>query len=185
MYTARNDDTTPRTVLIEHPSRKSWKLDEKGAQPEEAASGFYRFRVNVEPKAATTLTLRESQPTYTSYQLTNVDDNQIKLWLRQRSITPEMEAAFRKIVERKNRVAALDDETSMKRDEERQKIYDDQQRLRENLEGAERNGRGNCALGRSGIRNSSRIRKRGLKRCSASQTTWERSRSKHKANWTR
>ena len=43
-----------------------------------------------------------------------------------------MEAALRKIVEQKNRVAALDAEIS-RRNNEKQKIYDDQQRIRENL----------------------------------------------------
>ena len=67
-----------------------------------------------------------------SYPLTNLDDDQIKLFLQQESITPEIEAAFRKIVEQKGRVAALDEEIAKRRDET-QKIYDDQQRLRENL----------------------------------------------------
>jgi predicted nucleic acid-binding Zn-ribbon protein len=52
--------------------------------------------------------------------------------VRERSINPEIESALRKIVEQKNRVAALDAELT-RREEETQKIYDDQQRLRENL----------------------------------------------------
>jgi len=43
-----------------------------------------------------------------------------------------VEAALRKIVEQKGRVATTEDEIT-KRDDERQKIFDDQQRLRENL----------------------------------------------------
>jgi chromosome segregation ATPase len=43
-----------------------------------------------------------------------------------------VEAAFRKIVEQKSRVAALEAEIS-RRETETQKIYDDQQKLRENL----------------------------------------------------
>jgi chromosome segregation ATPase len=52
--------------------------------------------------------------------------------LRQKSINADIEAAFHQIVEQKTRVAALEDEIS-KRDDETKKIYDDQQRLRENL----------------------------------------------------
>jgi hypothetical protein len=132
VYTVRDDDTSPRTVLIEHPLRGGWRIAESGPKPDETTSDVYRFRINVEPKATATLTVRESKPLEASFSLTNVTDDQIKLFLKQESITPEVEAALRKIVEQKNRIAALDTEISS-RDDETQKIYDDQQRLRENL----------------------------------------------------
>ncbi|MGA8013399.1 MAG: hypothetical protein WB949_13300 [Candidatus Acidiferrales bacterium] len=72
------------------------------------------------------------KPLEASFSLTNLTDDQIKIFLKQESIAPEVEAAFRKIVEQKNRIAALDAEVSS-RDDETQKIYDDQQRQRENL----------------------------------------------------
>jgi len=131
-YTIRDDDTTPRTVLIEHPLRAGWTIADDGPKPEETTSSVYRFRVNVEPKGTATLHLRESSPMETRYELTNLTDDQIKLFIQQRSINSAVEAEFRKIVEQKDRVAALDDEIS-KRDDEKQKIYDDQQRLRENM----------------------------------------------------
>ena len=43
-YTVRDDDTTPRTVLIEHPLRVGWKLAEGTPKPEETTSNDYRFR---------------------------------------------------------------------------------------------------------------------------------------------
>src|SRR6185437_7867837 len=49
-YTVRDDDTTPRTVLIEHPLRVGWKLAEGTPKPEETTSNVYRFRVSVKPK---------------------------------------------------------------------------------------------------------------------------------------
>jgi Skp family chaperone for outer membrane proteins len=58
--------------------------------------------------------------------------DQITLFLQQKSINPEMEAAFRTIVVQKDKIAALDTEIA-RREGETQKIYDDQQRLRENL----------------------------------------------------
>jgi hypothetical protein len=132
VYTVRDDDTSPRTVLIEHPLRGGWRIAEGGLKPDEATSDVYRFRISVEPKATATIAVRESKPLEASFSLTNLTDDQIKLFLKQESITPEVEAAFRKIVEQKNRIAALDAEVSS-RDDETQKIYDDQQRLRENL----------------------------------------------------
>jgi len=131
-YTVRDDDTTPRTVLIEHPLRAGWKLAESGPKPDETTSSVYRFRVSVAPKKTAILDIHEAEPIETRYAISNVTDDQIALFLRQKSINPEVEAALRKIVEQKNSVAALQDEIS-RRDAEKQKIYDDQQRIRENL----------------------------------------------------
>ena len=131
-YTVRNEDTTPRTVVIEHPARPGWKLAADAPKPEETSPGLYRFRLTVEPKKTVTLTINEVRPLDTRYELTNLDDNQIKLFLQQRSINPEVEQALRRIVEQKNRVAALESEIE-KRESESQKIFDDQERLRENL----------------------------------------------------
>ena len=131
-YTVRDDDTTPRTVLIEHPLRVGWKLAEGTPKPEETTSNVYRFRVSVKPKETSKLEVGESEPLDTRYEISNVTDDQITLFLRQKSINTEVEAALRKIVEQKNRVAALDAEIS-RRNDEKQKIYDDQQRIRENL----------------------------------------------------
>ncbi|HEV2222818.1 MAG TPA: carboxypeptidase regulatory-like domain-containing protein, partial [Candidatus Acidoferrales bacterium] len=131
-YTVRDDDTTPRTVLIEHPLRVGWKLAEGTPKPEETTSNVYRFRVSVKPKETSKLEVGESEPLDTRYEISNVTDDQITLFLNQKSINTEVEAALRKIVEQKNRVAALDAEIS-RRNNEKQKIYDDQQRIRENL----------------------------------------------------
>ncbi|HEY0704485.1 MAG TPA: hypothetical protein VGD60_17055, partial [Candidatus Acidoferrales bacterium] len=131
-YLIRNDDTTPRIVLIEHPLRAGWKIGDDVAKPEETTSTLYRFRENVEPKATTRLSIWESKPIETRYELTNLTNDQIEVFLKQRSINPEIEQALRKIVQQKDTVGALEEERS-RREDELQKIYDDQQRLRENL----------------------------------------------------
>jgi hypothetical protein len=131
-YTVRNDDTTPRSILVEHPLRAGWVISKDGPKPEETTSALYRFRVKVDPQATATLAVNESRPMENRYELTNLTDDQIRIFLQQRSINAAVEAEFRKIVEQKNRVVALDAEIS-KREDETQKIYDDQQRLRENL----------------------------------------------------
>jgi hypothetical protein len=131
-YTIRNDDTTSRIVLIEHPLRAGWTISEGGPKPEETTSASYRFRETIEPKATTKFTVRESSPLDARFQLTNLTDDQITAFLQQKSINPEIEAAFHKIVAQKDKVASLDTEIA-RREAETTKIYDDQQRLRENL----------------------------------------------------
>lgn len=88
--------------------------------------------MKLEPKVSTSFTIHESSPLETRYALTNLDDDQIKLFLSQRSINSAVETDFRKIVQQKNLIAGIDAEIQ-KRDDEKQKIYDDQQRLRENM----------------------------------------------------
>ena len=78
------------------------------------------------------LTVRESKALSTSYQISDCDEDRLKLFIQQKSINPEIEAALRKIIDQKIRVSALEDEQT-KREDESKSIYDDQQRIRENL----------------------------------------------------
>jgi hypothetical protein len=131
-YTIRNDDTTPRTVLIEHPVRPNWNLNPNDAKPEETTSSVYRFRVAVGAKGTATFTVREAAPLEASYQISGVTSEQVTLLLQEKAINPAIEAELQKIIAQKAHVAELNDEVT-NRDDERDKIFDDQQRLRENM----------------------------------------------------
>ncbi|HKQ87261.1 MAG TPA: carboxypeptidase regulatory-like domain-containing protein, partial [Candidatus Acidoferrales bacterium] len=131
-YTIRNDDTSGRTVLIEHPVRAGWNLNPNDPKPDETTLTAYRFRVNVGAKGTATFTVREAAPLEARYALSNVTNEQVALFLQERSINPAVEAALRKIVAQKDQVSQLDDQIS-EREDETQKIFDDQQRLRENM----------------------------------------------------
>src|SRR4029077_8953366 len=131
-YIVRNEDTTPRTLVIERSARPEWKLAEDGPQPEEKASGLYRFRLSIEPKKTEKLVVNETRPLYTTFSLGSVTNDQIDLFLRQKTINAEIEKSLRKIVEKKNEVADLNAQA-----QSHQKVIDqiftDQGRLRENM----------------------------------------------------
>ena len=131
LYTIRNRDTTTRTVVIEHPARPGWRLtdDEK---PAESSASFHRFRLTVEPTKTTTLLVKEYRPILNSYQLTNVNDNQIKFFLEQKMINPEVEKALRKIALEKSDLAVLEAVITGRRSQV-SSITEDQQRVRENM----------------------------------------------------
>jgi Carboxypeptidase regulatory-like domain len=131
-YTARNEDTSPRTLIVEHPARIGWNLSPDSPKPEETSMGSYRFRVSVAPKQTATLEIDESSPLETRFELNNVTDDQLALMVREGSVNPSIENALRGILEQKAHVAGLNSEAE-KRDNEITRIYDDQQRLRENL----------------------------------------------------
>lgn len=130
-YTIRNRDASSRTLVIEHPARQGWKLtdDEK---PAESSTSFHRFRLTVEPKMTTTLVVKEYRPILNSYQLTNVTDNEIKFFLEQKMINPEVEKALRRIVAQKNDIAVIEAVITGRRSQV-SSISDDQQRVRENM----------------------------------------------------
>jgi hypothetical protein len=131
-YIVRNEDTTPRTLVIEHPARPEWKLREDGSKPEEKAVGLYRFRLNVEPKKTERLVVNEAKPLYSLYELNVVTNDQIEFLLRQRSINADIEKALRTVTAQKKVVADLDG-TIKEHQKAIDQIFTDQGRLRENM----------------------------------------------------
>lgn len=131
-YTVRNQDDAPRVLVIEHPARFGWSFLSKSTQPEERAPGTNRFRLEIAAKATATLPVEEVHPLFTTYQISNLTDEQIVYFSKQGSITAEMADALKKISAQKAVVAKLEQEM-----EDRQKdidrIVDDQGRLRENM----------------------------------------------------
>ena len=131
-YIVRNEDTTPRALVIEHPARPEWKLSDNGPKPEEKAIGLYRFRVNIDPKKTERLVINEARPLYTEYALNGITDDQIGMFLFQKSINPDIEKALRTITAQKNVVADLDG-TIKEQQRTIDQIFTDQERLRENM----------------------------------------------------
>ncbi|MGA8273462.1 MAG: DUF4139 domain-containing protein [Candidatus Sulfotelmatobacter sp.] len=130
-YTIRNRDTSARTIVIEHPARPGWKLTDD-AKPAESSTSFHRFRLTVEPKKTETLLVKEYRPVMNSYQLSNVSEEQIKFFLAQKMINPEIEQALRKLIVQKSSIAVLDGEAASRK-AKISGISEDQQRVRENM----------------------------------------------------
>jgi hypothetical protein len=130
-YTFRNEDSSPRTVIVEHPVRTGYTLRSE-AQPVETSAGWMRFRIEVAPKQTASLGIDEARPIQSSYQLTNITDAQVSLFVRENSIDKTVEAALRRILAQKDVIADLESQKEA-RDSQMEKIFDDQQRLRENM----------------------------------------------------
>jgi hypothetical protein len=132
LYTVRNEDEAVRQLIVEHPARASWSLVNGSKQPEEKAPSVYRFRLEVPAKATATLPVEEARVQETTYQLSDLNDDQIALFVRQRIINPEMQQALAKITAQKAIVAKLEGEMEL-RQKDIERIVDDQGRLRENM----------------------------------------------------
>ncbi|HWC97981.1 MAG TPA: carboxypeptidase regulatory-like domain-containing protein [Candidatus Sulfopaludibacter sp.] len=130
-YTMRNEDTSPRTVIIEHPVRNGYELRNE-AKPLETTADWMRFRVAVEPKQTTSFVVEEARPLQQTYQISNITNDQLAIFVRQKSIGPAIEEALHKVLAQKAVVAGLSEQKDAC-EEETTRIFDDQQRLRENI----------------------------------------------------
>ncbi len=130
-YVIRNNDEKARAVILEHPVRTGWKMADT-PPPAESSASYHRFRVEAKAKATTEFTVREETPQETTYIISNVTPEQIQLWVRERSIDPEIEKALSGIVARKAEINAFAQKMA-ELDREQNEIFRDQERVRGNL----------------------------------------------------
>jgi hypothetical protein len=130
-YTLRNEDTSPRTVIVEHPVRAGYDL-RSDVKPTETTSDWMRFRVQVPSKQTVALAVDEARPVQNTVAISSVTGQQVDFFLSQKSIDQTVAEALRKVLAQKQAVDDLESQKS-ERDDEAEKIFDDQQRLRENM----------------------------------------------------
>jgi chromosome segregation ATPase len=78
------------------------------------------------------LPIVETHTQQATYELSNLEGGQIELFVKQKTITPEMAQALSKITAQKGVVASLEAEME-NRQKDIDRIVDDQGRLRENM----------------------------------------------------
>jgi len=132
LYSVRNQDAAPRTLVVEHAARAGWSLAKDATEPEEKAPGIYRFRLEVPAKATASLPVEETRTLDVTYSISNLNSDQIGLFVKAKTITPEMAQALQKIMDQKAVVAKLEEEME-NRQKDIDRIVEDQGRLRENM----------------------------------------------------
>jgi chromosome segregation ATPase len=118
-------------VVIEHPVREGWKLVEAN-KPEETSATHYRFRVVVDPNKTNELNVEEFHTDTTSSALTDLTDDQVQVLIAENNITPELQAAFHRVLDQKNKISDLQAQINL-REKELNEINRDQARIRENM----------------------------------------------------
>lgn len=132
LYTVKSQEDTPRTLVVEHTVDPGTYLSKGTKEPAERAPGTYRFEMEVAPRATASLPVEEVKPLQTQYQLTNIEDTQIAVFVQNGTITGEMAGALRKISAQKALVSQLEEEME-NRQKDIDRIVADQERLRENM----------------------------------------------------
>jgi hypothetical protein len=132
VYAVRNEDSSPRVVIIEHPARAGWILSGDTPQPAESGAGFHRFRLTVEPRKSASLTVEESYPRDVRVTIASMTEEQLAVFLRGPGAAAAVQAALRPIVEKKQAIAAIARDLAA-RQAETGRIAEDQARVRENM----------------------------------------------------
>jgi len=131
-YIIRNEDTSARTLILEHPVRAGWKLA-TDLKPEEKSATAYRFRVAVPSKETVTFVVEETSPTSSSVSINDLNYNSLELYVNRKELTPELEQALREILAKKDAIVQLDADLKAKHADV-DRIFHDQERLRENMQ---------------------------------------------------
>ncbi len=131
-YTVTNSDTTPRSVVIEHPASPGWQFLDKELKPEETSNSYHRFRVKLAPASTERLVVAEYYPQESTYSLNTIDDNLVGFILKTQGIQPEIEAALRHLLAKKDEIAGIQLQIQERRDE-LERIGKEQARIRENM----------------------------------------------------
>jgi hypothetical protein len=131
-YTVRNQDDAARSVIIEHLARTDAALAKGTKEPEERAPGVYRFKLDVPGKSTASLPVEEIRVLQSNYEIANLGDDQIAVFSKNGTITPDMAQALQKISAQKAVVSKLE-EGMEDRQKDIDRIVEDQGRLRENM----------------------------------------------------
>jgi len=131
-FTIRNADTDPRQVIVEYPLQPGWKLAPGTPTPEESTESYQRFRVPVDAGKTAELTVEAVHPEEETYELTNLDDDEVVLLTDQKRLSPGMQQAFDRILKQKEKIEGLSTEINERKHESDQ-ISADQARIRENM----------------------------------------------------
>jgi hypothetical protein len=130
-YALRNEDTKARTAIIEHRVRTGYELLSED-RPVETSSGWMRFRKQIDPKQTAQLVVEESRPISSTFSVEKISGEQLEVFVRGGAISKSIEEALRKILAQKEVVSNFEAKKSAK-ESDVEAIFEDQQRLRENI----------------------------------------------------
>jgi len=131
VYSARNEDSEARLLVVEHPVRSGWTLGGT-IKPEESTPSAHRFRVPIAPRTTATFAVDESRTIDTQIAVAALTDDQVALFIRDKMIDATLQAQLQEVQRRKTEIFGLMQRID-KLEEESAQIERDQQRVRENM----------------------------------------------------
>ncbi len=102
-YTFRNEDSTPRTVIIEHPVRTNYEL-RGDTKPIETTASLMRFRLTIAPKETAALPVEEVRPLSSVFQISSITSEQLMMFVEGKTINQGIESALRSVIAHRARL---------------------------------------------------------------------------------
>lgn len=130
-YTARNENSTPVTLLIEHRTRPGWSV-KADIQAAETTPDTQRFRLTVDGGKEATLSVQEVHPTQTSISIGELTDQYISSGMRESMFTDELRNALKPTIDKRVELAGVERQLA-ELNSQQEAIRSDQERLRENM----------------------------------------------------
>ena len=130
-YTVRNTGQQPKTLVVEHPVRKQWKLA-AGIKPAETTARHYRFRLELPAGKTAKLKVEEEHEISSSIALTNLTPELLATYVTNKALSPEAERQLKQLFALKEEVVVVKREAKEKK-EEIDELFRDQNRLRQNI----------------------------------------------------
>jgi len=131
VYRIKNNADSDRNIVIEHPLRNGWNLVSPSS-PEDKSGNYYRFKINMDKKSATSFTVQEERIVSQRISLNSITENEIRIWMsgadmddKTREKLAPLVSLARDIAESSKRIRSFDST--------KDSIYGSQNRVRQNL----------------------------------------------------
>jgi hypothetical protein len=132
-YEVQNKKTDPIDLVIEHP-KSNYKIDEDATKkPTEETENYFRWKFKVEPKTTSKFKVRELYVRYTSEYIKDVSFETLKYYYNNNYISKRDFKEIEDIIELQREINKLK-KSNGNLENERNQIYNEQSRLRQNLE---------------------------------------------------
>ncbi len=130
-YTVRNTGSKPKTLVVEHPVRKEWKLA-AGIKPAETTARHYRFRLELPTGETAKLKVQEEHEISSSIALTNLTPELLATYVRNKALSPAAQRQLKQLFALKEEVVVAKREAAEQK-KEIDELFNDQNRLRQNI----------------------------------------------------
>lgn len=135
-YTIRNVDPRAKTLIIEHPLNSESKLL-SDVKPTETTANHNRFEVKLAASGTDKFVVREERIIDNVEQISNLNDDQILIYQRNRNLTDTARKQLDQIVAKKREIQAANAQNG-RFTTEINEVVQDQSRIRQNLESLNR-----------------------------------------------
>ena len=132
LYRVRNEDATPRTLVIEHPVRQGWTILPDPA-PAETTASTARFRLPVASRSEATLRVSERRVYESRLAIGQLDDRVIASFSQRGVPEEELRRVLQPVIDARSQLATVERQLSGLTTQVTT-IASDQQRIRENIQ---------------------------------------------------